>query len=165
MIGILIGIGITYSLYISEANTNTDISLAAFVVNAEKKDLINIPISNMKPGDSFEYTFAISNNSQAKRSDVNIDYSIVIKTMHLMPLDIELYDAEDHLILTCDEETTRNNDNELECSTEDTTMPYIRNVEDDYTIKISFPVEYNTMEYVSLVDYINLEIRSNQKTE
>ena len=152
-------------MYTSSASANTDISLAAFVVNAEKKEQINIPLSNMKPGDNLEYEFGISNNSNSKRSDVNIDYNIVIKTMHFMPLDIELYDEDDNLILTCDEETERNEENELECVSDTITMPYEENTEDSYIIKITFPVEYNTIEYSSLVDYINLEINSSQKID
>lgn len=165
VICIFIGGGITYSAYKIEAEANTDISLAAFVVDASKKELINIPISNIKPGDEFDYEFYISNNSQNTRSDVTIQYNILVKTMHLMPLDIELYDSEDNLILTCDETATRNSLNELECQTEDIDMPYIRNIKDEYYIKVTFPQEYNGIEYSSLVDYINLEINSTQKTD
>ncbi len=162
---ILVGVGVTYSMYTSASSTSTDISLAAFVVNAEKKEQINIPLSNMKPGDNLEYEFGISNNSNSKRSEVNIKYNIVIKTMHFMPLEIELYDADDELILSCDEETERNEENELECISEDIIMPYEEDKEDDYTLKIVFPVEYNSSEYSSLVDYINLEINSSQKID
>ena len=35
---ILVGVGVTYSMYTSASSTTTDISLAAFIVNAEKKE-------------------------------------------------------------------------------------------------------------------------------
>lgn len=162
---ILIGVGITYSMYISEANTNTSIALASFVFDADRKENINIPISNINPGDDLKYAFSVSNNSQNKRSDVTIKYNIIIKTMHFIPLDIELYDGEDNLILTCDETSQRNSLNEIECQTDDVTMSYIENIKDDYYLKVTFPEEYNTIEYSSLVDYINLEINSRQKID
>ncbi len=163
---ILVGIGITYSMYRSEASTQTNVvSLASFVFNTDKKDQINIPISNMNPGDNLEYKFSVSNNSKNKKSDVSIQYNIIIKTMHFIPLDIKLYDNNDKVIINCDENNSRNDLNELECKSEDIIMPYLEDVKDDYTIKIDFPIEYSSVEYSSLVDYINLEINSSQKID
>ena len=90
-----IGIGITYSAYKVEASTKTNVvSLATFVFDTDKKDLINIPISNIKPGDNLDYNFSVSNSSKDKKSDVTIKYNIIIKTMHFIPLDIKLYDKK-----------------------------------------------------------------------
>lgn len=152
-------------MYISEANAKTNISLASFILDVDKKNQINIPISNIKPGDDLEYNFSVSNNSNSKKSDVTIKYNILIKTMHFIPLDIKLYNEDDELILTCDEKSQRNEFNELECTTEDIIMSYKNNETDEYTIKISFEDEYNSIEYSSLVDYINLEINSSQKID
>lgn len=159
------GIGITYSAYKVEANAKTNVvSLATFVFEKDTKDLINIPISNIAPGDELEYKFSVSNTSKDKKSDVTIKYNIVLKTMHFIPLDIELYDKDNNLVLTCNEKVKRNKLNELECKTEDVIMPYIENVIDEYKLKLKFSNEYNDIEYSSLVDYINLEINSSQKT-
>ena len=163
---IMTGIGITYSMYSSKANAETKVvSLASFVFDTDKKDQINIPISNIAPGDNLEYKFSVSNSSKDKKSEVTIKYNIIIKTMHFIPLEIKLYDKNDELILDCNEEKERNELNELSCSTEDIIMPYLEDIKDDYNIKLSFPVEYSTEEYSSLVDYINLEIRSSQKID
>ena len=166
IICISIGVGITYSAYKIEASTKTNlVSLATFVFDTDKKDLINIPISDIKPGDDLEYKFSVSNSSKDKKSDVTIKYNIILKTMHFIPLDIKLYDKEDNLVLTCDETTKRNELNELECTTEDIIMPYVEDITDEYKLKLNFSNEYNDIEYSSLVDYINLEIKSSQKID
>lgn len=163
---ISIGVGITYSAYKIEASTKTNVvSLATFVFDTDKKDLINIPISNIAPGDDLEYKFSVSNSSKDKKSDVTIKYNIILKTMHFIPLEIKLYDKEDNLVLTCDENTKRNKINELECTTEDIIMPYVEDITDEYKLKLNFSNEYNGIEYSSLVDYINLEIKSSQKID
>ena len=140
-----VGVGVTYS--------------------ADRKELINIPISNIKPGDDIDYKFAVSNNSKDKKSDVSIKYNIILKTMHFIPLDIELYDKDNNLVLTCDEKSKRNELNELECSTEDIIMSYEKDITDEYNLKLVFSKDYDTEEYSSLVDYINLEIKSSQKID
>ena len=165
VIGIILGIGITYSMYTSEARIKSDISLATFVFDTDRKELINIPISNIKPGDNLKYEFAISNNSNTEKSDVTIKYNIKIKTMHFMPLEISIYDIDDNLVMACDETNERNSLNELECISEDIIMPYMENVKDEYYLKLVFPLEYSDIEYSSLVDYINLEIDSSQKID
>ncbi len=165
VIGIIFGIGITYSMYTSEAKIKSDISLATFVFDTDRKELINIPISNIKPGDNLKYEFAISNNSNTKKSDVTIKYNIKIKTMHFIPLEISIYDIDDNLVMSCDETNERNSLNELECISEDIIMPYMENVKDEYYLKLVFPLEYSDIEYSSLVDYINLEIDSSQKID
>lgn len=163
---ISIGVGITYSAYKIEASTKTNVvSLATFVFEKDSKDLINIPISNINPGDDLEYKFSVSNSSKDKKSDVTIKYNIILKTMHFIPLEIKLYDKDDNLVLTCDEKVKRNELNELECTTEDIIMPYIEDKKDEYKLKLNFSNEYNDIEYSSLVDYINLEIRSSQKID
>ena len=159
------GIGLTYSMYTNDAKGNTNISLATFVFDTDRKELINIPISNIKPGDNIKYEFDVSNNSNKKKSDVTIKYNIIIKTMHFIPLDIELYNADDDLIIKCNEDNIRNELNELECHSADIIMPYTEDVIDKYYIKIDFPIEYNSLEYASLVDYINIEIDSSQKID
>lgn len=160
-----LGVGITYSMYTSSAKIKGDIALASFIVDAERKDHIDIELSNINPGDEVFYNFSISNNSDKKTSDVTIVYNITIKTMHFIPLEISLYDSSDNLVMSCDEAYSRNEKNELECKSEDVLMAYTRNVKDDYYIKILFPEEYNSYEYSSLIDYLNIEINSTQKID
>ncbi len=160
----ILGVGITYSMYHSMITSNIDVYIANFVVDAKMKNHIDLDLSLLKPGDTIDYDFSVSNGSQDASSDVNINYSIIIRTMHFMPLDIVLYDDNDNEIMTCDETFDRDENNELVCTSETMVMPYRENVQDDYNLKISFPIQYSSYEYSSLIDYLNIEVISSQKT-
>ncbi len=157
--------GVTYSLYTSSKDINIESSLASFIVDVKKTDNIDIPLSDIKPGTELVYDFSVSNNSKDKTSDVFIIYNITLNTMHLMPLDINLYDESGNLVLTCNEENTRNIRNELECKSNDIEMAYDKDIKDNYTLKVKFDSLYNESSYADLVDYINLKVDSYQKTE
>lgn len=157
--------GVTYSLYTSSKDINIESSLASFIVDVKKTDNIDIPLSDIKPGTELVYDFSVSNNSKDKASDVFIIYNITLNTMHLMPLDINLYDGNGNLVFTCNEENTRNIRNELECKSNDIEMAYDKDIKDNYTLKVKFDSLYNESSYADLVDYINLKVDSYQKTE
>lgn len=161
--------GITYSIFNSTATLNTvNNKIAKFVFNASKLDLIEIPLVDMAPGSVEEYLFAVTNSSQDTISNITIEYQITIKTYHFIPLVIELIDIdgeEESLIMKCDETYSRNSSNEIVCNSDVLTMSYDDEILDNYKLKVSFPIEYNSSEYSNLVDYIDLEISSWQKLE
>ncbi len=165
---ILFGFGITYSFFHSSSTLRTlDQDIAKFVFNAENLDYLEIPLIDLKPGENKEYAFSVSNSDMDTLSDVTIEYQMTVKTYHLAPLIIELYkvDGEDEeLILNCDETYTRNENNELICNTSIQEMDYSAIKLDNYKLRVAFPSEYNNEEYTDLVDYINVEIKSWQKT-
>ena len=92
---------------------------------------------------------------------------MIVKTYHLVPLTIELYKVEENgesLILTCDETYSRNESNELICNSNVEELNYKEAKENNYKLKVTFPSEYSNKMYSNLVDYINIEIKSWQKT-
>ena len=160
---LICGSGITYSLFTSSTKAVANQKIAKFVFNAAKTDVIELPISNLNPGEKAEYTFQVTNNIDNKRSDVTIKYQMIIKTFHFMPLEINLYkDGEEAPILTCDETFGRNTDNEVVCRSEIQTMEYALNATDSYKLVVEFPEKYNDDTYMDLVDYIDIEIKSWQ---
>ena len=165
---IIFGSGITFSLFTSSSKLIANQQVAKFVFEAKKTDLIELPITNINPGDKVDYSFQVANTLESKSSEVTINYQMIIKTYHFMPLDIELYkieDGEEIKILTCDEKLySRNADNQLLCNTEIQTMSYDTSKMDDYKLKMNFPSIYNDEQYTELVDYIDIEINSWQVT-
>ena len=81
-----------------------------------------------------------------------------------MPLIIELYKDDDR-VMTCDEKYKRNTDNALVCESKIWELVHDTEKTENFKIKVSFPIEYNTQEYTELVDYIDLGISSWQKIE
>ena len=168
VIGLFVS-SITYSFFNSGSTMNTtDQKIAKFIFNAKQLDNINLPLVDLKPGDNSEYLFSVSNNSDDKISNVTINYQITIKTFHFIPFLIQLYKTNgdsDQLVLTCDETHTRNAENELVCNSDIQELNFLTKEEDNYKLKVSFPSEYKGKEYADLVDYIDIRIRSFQKTE
>ena len=165
---LVFGSGITYSAFYSSATaTTTDQHIASFVFNSTRQDHIDISLVDLKPGDVEEYNFTVSNNASSSTSDITVSYQLIAKTLHLMPLTIELYKVTDTdtLLMTCDETYSRNDNNELVCNAPLQEMSYSANNTDTYKLKVTFPSTYNTEEYSNLTDYIDLEIKSWQKTE
>lgn len=161
--------GLTYSIFRSDANLNSNgQAVAKFIFNAESLDEFQLSLTDLKPGDNKEYPFAVSNNYSGNKSDVTVEYQISIKTYHLVPLTIDLYKLNgetEELLLTCDETYTRNERNELVCTTSIQEMGYSDEELDNYKIKVNFSSEYSDAVYSDLVDYINIDMKSWQKTK
>lgn len=166
---LVFSLGITYSLLYSRADLNIkDQKIAKFIFNAEKVDNFEVPIVNLTPGDKKEYLFSVTNNSEGKKSEVLINYQIIIKTYHFIPFEIKLYqltNEENILVGVCDETYSRNEENELVCNMPIEQMNYSDEKINNYKLILDFPSEYDDIKYSGLVDYINLEIKSWQNTE
>ena len=171
LLGILILMlsGVTYSVFTSDASLEVeDQDLAKFVFNVERLDKINLPLVNLEPGETLEYPFSVTNEDSGVVSNVTVLYELTLKTFHFMPLEINLYrlnGQEENLIMTCDESYSRNANNELVCNTESYQMDHSTETLDNYVLKVSFPLNYNSTQYADLVDFIDLEITSSQKSE
>lgn len=157
-------VGVTYSFFKNENNLFANQDIAKFVFEAEETNTISVPLTDINPGDSTSYTFQVSNNVDEVVSQVTINYQCIIKTYHLMPLEIKLFKtgSVEELILTCDETFSRDEDNQLVCNSIVQQMAYDNKVSHDYRLDIKFPDEYNSEDYANLVDYIDIDIRSWQ---
>lgn len=160
----LLLVGVTYSFFKSDSNLFANQGIAKFVFNAEETSTISFPITDLNPGDSTSYTFEVTNNVDEVVSQVTINYQCIIKTYHLMPLEIKLFKtgAAEELILTCDETFSRDSDNQLVCNSLIQEMAYDDEVSDTYRLDITFPEKYNDEDFSDLVDYIDIDIRSWQ---
>lgn len=163
---VLFSSGITYSIFTSSSNLNVDQDIAAFIFETEKQDHLELNLTDLRPGVSKEYNFSIANNKANNISDVTIEYKIIIKTFHFMPLNIELYkvsEENEELIMKCDESYTRNANKHLVCNSDTQVMEFSEEMKDDYKLKVTFEEAYNNEMYADLVDFIDLEINSWQK--
>lgn len=163
---IVFGTGITYSVFTSDSILNSNQKIAKFIFNTETLDELELSLTDLYPGVKKEYQFSVSNNSSGKTSNVTLNYNMIIKTYHFMPIDINLYKLEEGketLVMNCDETYNRNDENEVVCNTDIEEMSYSNDEIHNYKIEVSFPSTYNSEEYTDLVDYINIEINSWQK--
>lgn len=159
--------GVTYSFFNSAISLKSiNQGIASFIFETNKVNFIDLEMNNLLPGDEHEYLFSVTNNKTNKISDVAIEYQIKIKTYHFIPLKINLYkieNLEEKLVGSCDENSSRNEANELICNMPIESFMKNQEAKDDYKLKIIFPSEYNDPMYSNLVDYIKVEIDSWQK--
>jgi len=155
--------GLTYSYFNSSVDfISVDQKIASFIFDTETLDRLELPLVDLKPGQTNEYNFSVSNTKQDKTSDVTILYQLTILTPHFTPLIIEVYKGEE-LVMTCDENYSRNSNNELVCNTDVFELSHSKVKTDDYKLKITFDERYSDLSYTDLIDYINIEIKSYQK--
>ena len=167
---LVFGGALTYSSFFSAAKLEGhDQKIANFIFNAEQGSLIELPLLNMLPGNQEDYLFSVTNTANEKNSETLIKYQISIKTYHFIPLELKLYkvnESSDVLIGVCDETFSRNDKNELVCDMPIQEMSHSQTVVDNYKLVVSFPRSgFDTDAYAGLVDFLNLEIKSWQKTE
>lgn len=165
---LICGIGITYSLFTSKGNLHADQKVAKFVFNAKKTDTIQLPITDLNPGDEASYNFQVTNNLNNKKSEVTVNYEIILKTYSFMPLDINLYKIDgdkEELLVNCNENKVSRDQttNQVICNTKIGELSHSSESFDDYRLDVSFPEQYNSLEYSELVDYIEIQIKSWQK--
>lgn len=170
ILGVLITFlsGITYSLFTSKATMiSTNQGIASFIFEANNLDHIDLDLNGLVPGDNKEYLFSVTNtNEKQKTSEVTVEYKLIIKTYHFMPLTISLYqvgEEEGTLVGTCDETEGRNANKELVCAMPLGTLKNGIEEIDNYKLVVTFPSEYNDVSYSNLVDYMSIEIESWQK--
>ena len=157
--------GIAYSFFNSSTTfVSNNQKIAKFVFDAKIKDNVELPIVDLNPDESKDYSFQIKNTIDGKKSDVSINYQITIKTYHFLPTIINLY-QNDKLLMTCDESYSRNSENELICNSEIMKLDHKDKELKDYKIEVKYEDGYNELIYKDLVDYIDLEIRSWQIVE
>ena len=106
---LITGTGITYSLFTSNSNLIANQKIAQFIFDAARTDSIELPITDMNPGDEpVKYSFQVANNLEQKKSDVTINYQVIIKTYHFMPLEIKLLkEGTEEPVIICDEKFSR----------------------------------------------------------
>ena len=107
-----------------------------------------------------------------EKCNAEIDYKITIQTYHLIPTTIKLYDTNDgnrELLLTCNESAQRDEEYKINCVSDDYTLYYSSNDEDNYEVEVIFDstdAEGNpwSQDYSELLDFIDIKIDSWQKT-
>ena len=156
---------ITYSLFTSETFFSIqNMEIAEFIFETKRTNHIELDFMDLKPGDTNEYEFEVTNTKNNVVTNVTTEYQITIKTFHFMPLLIELY-KDEKKVMTCNEDYSRNTDNALVCNSDTWEMKHNSTETEKFKLKVSFPKEYNSYDYTELVDYIDIDISSWQKIE
>lgn len=165
---LLIGmIPTSVSRYESEVDSNVQNEVALYILDTNYivKD---INLGRLSPSPTpYVYRFSISNNDGNKRNEVDLEYSVSIKTTTNILLEYSLYLNENYQtgtnIITSDELIKDDYDMYFkQMSTNTRQFSYLEDEVDHYTLLIYFPMTYNKHEYQDLIESIELIISSKQ---
>ena len=157
---LLLGVGGTLSAYKSMASGGSNnFEFASIVFNDEEVDSINVDLTDFFPGDTKTINFNVSNNKNGKKSDVTIEYKLIVTTYRMIPTTITIKNSSNQTILTCNTNGTRTEDGKYVCSSSVQTIPYSDNTLKSFTASIKYE---NTQDetYSAQDDFIEIGIVS-----
>ena len=157
----------TYASF--ETNSNGEaLSKVAFYILNTKTETENLKISNIKPdGKDNNYLITVSNFNDTKVSDVDLEYSLEIRTTTNIPVTYKLYlnDSTDNIMST--KELVKDTDNTYFYKYKSILQSFTHQVKrtDTYKLVINFPSNYNDEVYQSMIDDVEISVNARQKNE
>ena len=158
-----------YARYQVNAKINADIDRALYILGEEKLNF-NIEADGIVPSNTpYTYRFSISNFNENNTSDVDINYSINIRTTTNLPITLSLYRNQlpnNGTNIFGSPITKQDEDGAWYriYNTNSTYDLYYRNrTTDVYTLVINFPLVYaNDTTYSNYIESIEVNIESKQ---
>ena len=158
-----------YARYLVDAKINADIDRALYIIGEEKMSF-NIETDGIVPSSTpYTYRFSVSNFNQNNMSDVDINYSINIRTTTNLPITLELYRnqlPENGTNIFNSPITKRDADGawyRVYKTNGTYDFYYATRKTDVYTLVINFPLIYaNDTTYSNYLESIEVNIESKQ---
>lgn len=160
-----------FSSYQSDAYLNADVERAILLLDEEKLNF-SIDTDGIVPSTKpYIYYFSIANYNSSKKSNVDLEYSLSLRTTTNLPLTYKLYRNEDY-----DSENSINLlENYKEIQDEDGSwyktyslndsysFSYKTKSKDIYSLVVYFPKEYsNTLDYTNVIDHVEIKVDAKQ---
>lgn len=160
----------TLARYETTATSEKDVDVALWVVdNSFKSD--RILLKDIYPSDvSFDYTFTVSNFSDTKKAETDLDYELVLTTTTNLPLEYEIQKngktCRKTEELYADADGTYYREIKLETAQNNLVMRQGTDTTDTFVVKVTFPKEnYTNLEYADLIEYIKIDLTAKQLIE
>lgn len=159
----------TMARYESQGDSIGEIEVALYVLNADYQSM-NLKLDNMIPKDQpYIHNFSVSNYNDTERTDVELEYTLSIRTTTNLPLTYELYLNENYNAPSATNIITQNT---IEADSDGTyfrtittdtkTFGYIQNETNIYQLLVYFPTTYSSVQYQDIVESIEIIINSRQ---
>ena len=157
----------TYASFETNSSGNALSKVAFYILNT-KTETENLKISNIKPdGKDNNYLITVSNFNDTKVSDVDLEYSLEIRTTTNIPVTYKLYlnDSSDNIMST--KELVNDTDNTYFYKYKSILQKFTHQVKrtDTYKLVINFPSNYNDEVYQSMIDNVEISVNARQKNE
>ena len=159
-----------FARFESVATSIGQIDIALYIINEDYQSM-NVFLDEMIPREEpYLYNFTIANfNNAGVRSDIDIEYTLIIRTTTNLPLIFELYLNEAHDDLGATNIITSNTVVQDEYGTFFRIMTMdpeqFGTIEDEinfYQLVVFFPGSFNTQEYQNIIEGIEIRLESVQ---
>ncbi len=148
---LIISLATSYARYEQKYTATNTAQVAVPIIKLLDTEAITLRIN---PNEKEKiYTFKVSNADEEKKSEVSMQYTIQIKTLDNLPLEFELYKYENGQAGT----TNLLNNN----ITENIPMK-LGSSEHEYQLKIKWQDNSNDYKYAKVVDYVQINLKSEQ---
>ena len=164
LIGALAVFPATFSRYVANGSSEAKVKIAFSLLRVD--DLHHtIKLEEILPNDQYqEYPFAVRNyDENGNRIDVNMKYTVTLRTTTNIPISYELYDGEGHLISTTNELVTDDYGTIFNTSKTNTyNVTYSANSSNVFVLKYKLSSAYHGEEYAELADLIEIIVDAEQ---
>lgn len=161
---------IAYARYETNAKLKADVQKALYIFEVEKLQF-NLESEGIIPSSNpYTYKFSVSNFKDSKRSEIDIEYQLTVKTTTNLPISVAIYKLDSNnnkgsnlvtgAVVKQDED-----DSYYRIYKVPTTynMLYANNVTDYFQIEITFPLSYKeNMDYEHAIENVDVILESKQ---
>lgn len=158
----------TLARFRTEARGNAPIDVAFYLLN-DTYTHQNITLEEMKPGDEKSYTFSVSNTDGTNRTEVALDYEVLIRATTNLQLDYELYEIVDgnDVNALSSVNTVPDDDGTYfkELKTASETFGFTDNETKQYKLTIKYPNSQKDHKNQGICESIEINILSKQKID
>ena len=165
-------LGMAYARYEVRSKINANIDRALYIFEDEKMAFNLEPLGIVPSDSSYVYRFSVSNFNASKQSDVDISYTVSVRTTTNLPLTIKLYrnelpDAAGATNILGGATAIQDDDNawyRLYETVNSYDMNYSSRVTDVYSLVILFPASNADFPiYSNYLENIQIILKSQQK--
>lgn len=168
---VLLSVGITsitYAKYEIHAKSVAPLEYALYIIDL-KPISDTVKLSEIKPSnDEYVYAFSVSNFKDKKRLEVNLEYSLVIKSTTNLPLEYRLVINDDYKTNTgnafVSDEVVADSDETYfrVMKAPDSNFSYREDQTNYYYLIVKFPLNYVDSKYQDITEFLSIEINSKQ---
>ena len=154
----------TLARYSSSGESSANVDVAFYLIK-EQELSETIKLEEMKPSNEvYTYTFSVANNDGTNRTETALKYTIAIRMTTNLPLTYELYvnNGTENLFAGY---TTEQDEDGTWFKTITSNEEFFGFEEDEintYTLKVKFPMEYNSVEYQGIIEALEIKLNSQQ---
>lgn len=154
----------TYSIFHSDTNGVIANKIAFYVIDTKPQTRV-IKIGEVKPdGQDYSYDIEVSNFKDEKVSEVDLDYTVQIRTTTNIPVSYELYANDSDTNIIGNKEIIQDNNGMYFFKYSPQVGSFTHDVPktDKFTLVVNFPEIYNDAAYQDLIETVEVTVDAKQ---